>query len=81
MDTISNTLDRDISSSDGHYIVNSEAFLNKIDNILLTPIGSVPNRIYIQPPTGLLPLNEDYGLETPRFVSDYAGDVQMGGCM
>ncbi len=44
----------------------------------VTPIGSVPNRIYIQPPTGLLPLNEDYGLETPRFVSDYAGDVQMG---
>lgn len=44
----------------------------------VTPIGSIPNRIYIQPPTGLLPLNEELGLETPRFVSDYAGDIQMG---
>ncbi|NUN06610.1 MAG: hypothetical protein HUU57_12715 [Bdellovibrio sp.] len=44
----------------------------------VTPIGSVPNRIFIQPPTGLLPLNEDQGLETPRFISDYNGDIQMG---
>lgn len=42
MNLISTTVDRDISTDNGDFIVNGEAFKNKILNILTIPIGSIP---------------------------------------
>jgi len=65
---------QDIEGVINTYVVGDDSGLSTD----IDPLGSNRFRIFIQPPSRLFPLSEAFDQETPRFVTTYAPDLNLG---